>query len=271
MDTQRLTVNCSILLTDTPLLQRPRAARDAGFDAVEFWWPFDTAVPTDRDVEAFIGAVSDAGVRLTHLNFAAGNIAAGERGLLSHPHTSSEFRDSVAIAVAIGERLGTVGFNALYGNRIDGLGPEIQDALAVENLAFAGNAVASIGAQVLLEPISGVPSHPLKRAADAVAVIEQVRSEHAVENIRLLADLYHLASNGEDVPDVLATHADLVGHVQIADAPGRGEPGTGTLDLAGYLDAAAAHGYHGWISLEYIATRRTTFDWVPDFPTRSHP
>ncbi|MBE7195518.1 MAG: hydroxypyruvate isomerase, partial [Gordonia polyisoprenivorans] len=76
MDTSRITVNCSILLTDLPLLHRPQAARDAGFGAVEFWWPFAAAVPADRDVDAFGTAVEDAGVRLTHLNFAAGDLSA---------------------------------------------------------------------------------------------------------------------------------------------------------------------------------------------------
>ncbi|MFW0794438.1 TIM barrel protein [Gordonia sp. CPCC 205515] len=266
MDTDRLTVNCSILLTDLPLLQRPQAARDAGFGAVEFWWPFETAVPADRDVDAFITAIDDAGVRLTHLNFAAGDLSAGQRGLLSHPQTSSEFRDSVAVAVAIGEQLATVGFNALYGNRIDGLAPETQDALAAENLAFAGTAAAAIGADVLVEPVSGIPDYPLTLADDAIGVIDRVRHDHGVDNLRLLADLYHLATNGENLDHVLNERIDRIGHVQIADAPGRGEPGTGALDLAGYVNTLIAHGYGGWISLEYIATRATTFDWVPGFP-----
>ena len=76
MDTRAYTVNCSILLTDLPLLQRPQAARDAGFDAVEFWWPFDTPVPSDGQVDTFVRAIQDAGVQLTGLNFAAGDMPA---------------------------------------------------------------------------------------------------------------------------------------------------------------------------------------------------
>jgi hydroxypyruvate isomerase len=77
----RFDVNCSILFTELPLLRRPAAARAAGFDAVEFWWPFTEPVPGDREVEAFINALADAGVRLAALNFAGGDLAAGDRGL----------------------------------------------------------------------------------------------------------------------------------------------------------------------------------------------
>ena len=82
----------------------------------------------------------------------------------------------------------------------------------------------------------------------------------------LLADLYHLAVNGDDLDAVIATHANRIGHLQIADVPGRGEPGTGRLDIARHVSALRDRGYDGWISLEYVPTRPDTFDWVPDFP-----
>ncbi len=262
------TVNCSILLTDVPLLQRPRAVRDAGFDAVEFWWPFPTAVPDDSQVEKFTRAIDDAGVRLTGLNFAAGDMPAGERGILSAPHRVTEFRDSVDIAVGIAQRLGTKGFNALYGNRMDDISTDLQDSVATENLGYAATAAAAIGAVVLVEPVSGAPAYPLKSAADAVGVIDRVHSDHDVDNLRLLADLYHLHVNGDDVAAAIVAYADRIGHVQIADAPGRGEPGTGTLDIGGYLDTLHDHGYRGFVGLEYKATRPDTFDWL-DRPLRS--
>ena len=140
MDTFAYTVNCSILLTELPLLQRPQATLDAGFDAVEFWWPFAAPVPSDREVDEFVRAVEDAGVQLTGLNFAAGNMPAGDRGLLSDPAHTPAFRDNIDITVGIGERLGTKAFNALYGNRVEGVAPEKQDETATENLALAGKA-----------------------------------------------------------------------------------------------------------------------------------
>lgn len=243
----RFTVNCSILLTNLPVSQRPTAAKEAGFDAVEFWWPFDTALPTDQEVDGFVRSITDAGVTLSGLNFAAGNLAAGERGLLSDPRQSATFRESVEIALAIGDRLGTTVFNALYGNRRDDLDPDEQDATAVENLAHAAERAERQGAAVVLEPLSAIPAYPLKMAADALAVMDRVRAP----SLRLLADLYHLHVNGDDVAAVIATHVDRIGHVQIADAPGRGAPGTGTIDLRGHLQRLTDVGYRGYVGLEY--------------------
>ena len=102
----RFDVNLSILFTELPLLERPAAARAAGFGAVELWWPFDVAVPPDRDVDALVAAVEDAGVQLVGLNFFAGDMAGGDRGLVSWPARAAEFRDNVDATVAIGARLG---------------------------------------------------------------------------------------------------------------------------------------------------------------------
>jgi len=257
--------NCSILFADRPLLERPAAARAAGFDAVEFWWPFPTATPHETEVDRFVAAVSDAGVRLVGLNFAAGDMSTGDRGLLSWPGRSGEFLASVETAVAIGGRLGTTAFNALYGNRLEGTAPEEQDDLAAENLARAAQAASRIGATVLVEPVSGAPRYPLLTADDVVAVIDRVQREAGVDNVRLLADLFHLAVNGDDLSAVVARHADRVGHVQIADAPGRHEPGTGELDLAVHVRALEAAGYAGWVGLEYVpeTTTEAGLGWLP--------
>ena len=219
-------VNCSILFTELPLLQRPDAAKRAGFDGVEFWWPFAEAVPDDKDVDEFVAAVENAGVALVGLNFFAGDMAGGDRGLVSWPQRSSEFRDNIDVTVGIGERLGCRAFNALYGNRVDDASPQQQDELGAENLALAAKRAARIGGTVLVEPVSGAPAYPLLTAADALAAIDRAGEP----NIALLADLYHLAVNGDDVDKVIADHTSRVGHVQIADAPGRNEPGTGSVD-----------------------------------------
>lgn len=256
------TVNCSILLTELPLLERPAAARAAGFDAVEFWWPFASAVPADSEVTAFEAAITDAGVALTGLNFAAGDMPAGDRGLLSWPARSNEFRDNLAVAAGIGGRLGCTAFNALYGNRVDGVSPEEQDALGVENLTLAAEAVETIGGTVLLEPVSGAPRYPLLTADDVFAVIDAVTAASGRTNIKLLADFYHLSVNGDDVDAVIAGHADKFGHIQIADAPGRGEPGTGTLPIQAWLDKSRGLGYSGPVGLEYKTSAVDPFAWL---------
>jgi len=261
----RYAVNCSTLFTEVPLLQRPAAAKRAGFDAVEFWWPFSEAVPGDADVEAFVRAVQDAGVALVGLNFAAGDMPGGDRGLVSWPDRSQEFRDNVDVTTGIGERLGCRGFNALYGNRVDGADPHRQDDLAAENLALAAQAAKRVGGTVLVEPVSGAPRYPLLSAADAVAVVDRVRAGAGVDNIGLLADLYHLAVNGDDVDKVIAEYTPRIAHVQIADHPGRNEPGTGGLPLDRQLADLEAAGYSGWVGLEYkpSGASEDSFGWVP--------
>jgi hydroxypyruvate isomerase len=261
----RYDVNLSILFTELDLPARPAAAKAAGFGAVEFWWPFGIAVPSDSDVDAFVRSIRDEGVRLVGLNFFAGDMPGGERGVLSDPARSAEFRDNVDVAVEIADRLGCRTFNALYGNRVDGVPESEQDALARENLALAAKAAHKIGATVVVEPLSAAPAYPLKTAAEALAVIQRVRSEAGVENIALLADLYHLAVNGDDPGEVISRHTGRIGHVQIADAPGRGEPGSGGLNLQGYLNQLADNGYEGYIGLEYKpgGASADSFEWLP--------
>ena len=256
------TVNCSILLTELPLLERPAAAKAAGFDAVEFWWPFESSVPSDAETTAFERAITDAGVQLTGLNFNAGNMPGGDRGLVSWPARSTEFQDNIDVVAGIGERLGCKAFNALYGNRVDGESPEKQDAIGAENLAAAAQGVARIGGTVLLEPVSGAPRYPLLTAEDALKVIARVKAESGVDNIKLLADFYHLAVNGDDVESVIENHAKDFGHIQIADNPGRGAPGTGELPLGEWIARSRELGYEGYIGLEYKEPRETAFAWA---------
>lgn len=256
-------VNCSILLTHLPLLARPAAARAAGFDAIELWWPFAEPAPADAEIDALVRAIEDAGVRLVSLNFAAGNMAAGDRGLVSWPARRTEFRDNVDVVVGIGARLGTRAFNALYGNRIDGQSPHSQDDLAAENLALAASAVAGIGGIILIEPLSGASRYPIRTVDEARAVIDRVARAHGVDNLRVLMDLYHLGVNGEDVPAAIDRAAGSIGHAQIADAPGRGAPGTGRLPLPAWLSKLEQAGYRGYVSLEYASTDPDPFSWLP--------
>ncbi|ANJ26222.1 hydroxypyruvate isomerase family protein [Agromyces aureus] len=263
------TVNCSILLTEHPLLERPAAAAAAGFDAVEFWWPFAEAVPADRDVDAFVAAIRDAGVQLTGLNFFAGDMPGGDRGLVSWPARAAEFRDNIDVVAGIGRELGTRGFNALYGNRVDDATPEAQDELAIEHLAAAAAGVAAIGGTVLVEPVSGAARYPLLTAADALGVIDRVRAASGADNVKLLADFYHLAVNGDDPAAVIEQHAASFGHIQIADDPGRGAPGTGTLPLAAWIARSRELGYAGPIGLEYKSPADTAFAWVAEAESAS--
>jgi len=256
--------NCSMLFTEVPLLERPAAAAAAGFNAIEFWWPWpDQPVPDDREIDQFISAVRDSGVQLVGLNFFAGDVAGPDCGVLSVPDRAGQFRDNVPVAVGIGEQLGLRVFNALYGNRVNDATQTEQDHLGTEQLAFAAQAAGRIGATVLVEPVSGPKPYPLRTGADVVAVLERVEATGA-SHIGFLCDLFHLANNGDDLDLVVDRYADRIAHVQIADWPGRGEPGTGTLDLDRHLTRIQDSGYSGYVALEYKPTRPTadSLDWL---------
>src|SRR5690625_548792 len=257
------TANCSLLFTELPLNRRPAAAREAGFDAVEFWWPFEKAVPGDAEVDAFVTAIGDAGVRLTGLNLFAGRLPGPDRGVLSHPDRVPELRDNLGVVAAIAERTQTTAFDALYGLRQDGVAPAAQDAAALENTVAAAKAVEAVGGTVLIEPISGSADYPLITAADGLRFVAAAR-EAGAANVALLADFFHLAVNGDDVAAVVRDHAAEFGHIQIADVPGRGEPGSGELPLELLLLDSQTHGYNGLVGLEYKPTvpSAESFGWL---------
>lgn len=263
----RFAVNCSILFTELPLLERAAAAKAAGFEAVEFWWPFDRAVPSDAEVDAFVNSLE--GVQLIGLNFFAGDMPAGERGVLSNPARALEFRESVPVLARIAERTGVRAFNALYGQRVEGVAEPEQDRVAVANLKFAAETVGAFGGTILIEslasPING--AYPLVTAADAVAVVERVNHATGLTNTKLLFDTFHLASNGERLSKVIETYGPEIGHVQIADVPGRGRPGTGGLDFGVIFTDLDRAGYKGWTALEFKAQGPTLeeFDWMRSY------
>jgi hydroxypyruvate isomerase len=257
-------VNCSILFTELPLTERARAARDAGFGGVEFWWPWAAMVPTDAEADAFVASIADAGVELVSLNFHTGDMAAGERGIVSHPARRRAFRENVRAAAEIAGRTGCKRLNAPYGLRVPGTTAAEQDDVATENLAFAAEAAGKVGASVLVESINSVdiPGFPVDTSGKALEVITKA----GAPNIGFLADLYHLAKMEEDVAHVLSACRDSILHVQVADPPGRGAPGTGTLDFEPLFSQLADQGYDQWVGLEYVpsdpARSATSFGWL---------
>ncbi len=266
----RFTVNLSILFTELPLLERPAAAAAAGFSAVELWWPWvDTPVPEKAELDALRRALNDAGTQLTGLNFYAGQLPGPDRGALSIPGEESDrFRKNVDVVAGFAESTGCTALNALYGNRVSGVTPEEQDQLALENLASAAHAADRVGAVLLIEALNAVesPQCPVVSAPKAVEIADKVNEATGLGNAKFLMDLYHLAMNGEDLHKVIDEYTARTAHVQIADSPGRGAPGTGELDFAGLLDRLAEAGYEGRIGLEYKpgdVPSADTFGWLP--------
>jgi hydroxypyruvate isomerase len=266
---QRFNVNLSILFTELPLLERPAAAAAVGFTAVELWWPWVASPTPERaELDALRKAIEDAGVRLTGLNFYAGQLPGPDRGALSIPGEESErFRANIDVAAGFAASLGCGALNALYGNRVEGVDPAEQDALALENLVLAARAADRIGAVLLIEALNEPesPRYPLVSAPAAVGVVDRVNEATGLDNAKFLMDLYHLSMNGEDLPSVIERYASRTGHVQIADAPGRGAPGTGSLPLEDLLDQLRKAGYDGWVGLEYKPGDRPSaeaFGWL---------
>ncbi len=254
----RYDVNLSILFTELPLLERPAAAAAAGFDAVEMWWPFDGPEPADRDLDALAGALDDAGVSLVGLNFDAGDMAGGDRGLLSSPSTSDRFRRNVDVTVGFAERMGCRVLNALYGNTSE----DTDHELALENLALAVTAARRIGATVVIEALNSHESarYPITSSKAALDLVDQV------PGTAFLADFYHLYRMGEDLGALIAIGAERFGHVQVADAPGRGQPGTGEIDYATLLARLDASPYDGPVGLEYkpVGPSAESFGWLKE-------
>jgi hydroxypyruvate isomerase len=263
-------VNLSILFTELPLLERPAAAAKAGFDAVELWWPFDRPCPADREIDALRRSIEDAGVRLVGLNFDAGDMAAGDRGLLSRPDGSARFRANIDVAVGLAGALGCRVLNALYGNGAPELSPDAQHDLALSNLSRAAEAADRIGATVVVEALNSYesPTYPITSSAAAFEVIDRV----GAANVAFLADLYHLHRMGEDVLALIGASAGRFGHVQIADDPGRGQPGTGAMPYDQILERLDASAYRGPVGLEYrpVGPSAESFGWadrwMPDEP-----
>ncbi|MYT40997.1 TIM barrel protein, partial [Streptomyces sp. SID5471] len=240
------------------------------FTAVELWWPWtDAPVPAQRQLDALRNALRDAGTHLVGLNFYAGQLPGPDRGALSVPGEESErFRANVEVAADFAQSLDCTALNALYGNRVQGVDPAAQDALALENLTLAARAAHRVGATLLIEALNAPesPDCPIVSAPKAIEVVDAVNAATGLDNARFLMDLYHLARNGEDLEAVIDRYTPLTGHVQIADNPGRGAPGTGTLPLEDLLDRLHTNGYAGWTGLEYQPGNTPSADafaWLP--------
>lgn len=264
----RFAANLSILFTELPLLERPAAAKAAGFSAIELWWPFATPVPADQDLADLEEAIGAAEVSLIALNLDGGDLAAGERGIISHPGVDQRFVDNLSCALHIAQRQGVVVINALYGNEVEAMARAAQEDLAIGRLVLAAKAAEEVGVRIVLETQNRVdsPRYPLRTPAEVIALCNKVRAEGA-EAIGWLCDLYHVAMEQMDPTAELEAHFADIGHVQIADAPGRHEPGSGSIDFDRALGRLVELGYDGYVACEYRPSGRSeeSFTWRAAF------
>src|SRR3954471_7029184 len=242
----RFCANISLLFTEVPFLERFSAARSAGFDAVELWWP------RGEDLDAVEAAVAAAGVEVVLLNFDAGDMPAGDRGLFSDPARAEELEAAIPAGLALADALGVKRLNALVGfGSLD---------LARENVRRAADLAGD--KTITIEAVNTYENGPylLSNTRDAAAFVRSVGRP----NVALQYDAYHMQRMEGNLLPTIAEHLDLIGHIQIADAPGRGEPGTGEIDYGYLLPKIDELGYDGWVGLEYKPTRATveTLDWM---------
>lgn len=233
----------SMLFRELPYLERPRAAAEAGFTAVETWWPGDEdAVPWAEEVRRL-------GLRVTCVNADGGDVDAGERGFLNVPERRAFVLDSCRRAVELAARCGAPRIHVLAGREREGEPRAAQLARAAEMLAECADLAAGAGVDVVVEPINAldVPGYLVPTPADALALIQTA----ARPNLGLLYDAYHHARAGGDPVAEVGELVPLIGHVQYADCPGRGAPGTGEIDLDAFVRALEDSGYDGAIGLEY--------------------
>jgi hydroxypyruvate isomerase len=251
--------NVSILFKDAPFLERFERAAAAGFAAVEFWWPAGESL---ADVEA---AIRDAGLQVALFNFDAGEMPAGDRGLLSDPDRAHRFLANVPVALDLAQRIGCERLNALVGLERSPAEREAQLDLAARNVARAADDAAPLGIDITIEAVNTFENGPylVPTTRAAAAFIDRVGRP----NVRLQYDAYHMQRMEGNLVATITEHADRIAHVQIADSPGRGEPGTGEINYPFVLDAIDALGYEGWVGLEYNPTTATTEEslgWMPE-------
>lgn len=234
----------SWLFAERPYSQRVQAARAAGFRWIESAWPQALA-----DREQLPASVSEQGVEVALLNCPAGAVDRGERGFANDPTRRVELEQAFLAAAALAQRIGAAKLNLLVGRKLADVRVERQRAAVVAALRAIAPEAADRGLQIVIEPLNAIenPGYLAPTPTDALELIEAVGSDA----LELLLDVYHVARAGGDPLAELERCAGLIGHVQLADFPGRGQPGSGSLDVRGILERLDASGYTGAVGLEY--------------------
>jgi hydroxypyruvate isomerase len=254
----KFAANVSMLFTEHPFLERFARAKAAGFQAVEFLFPYE------YDSGAIAHELRRNELEQVLFNLPAGDFATGDRGMANDPRRVDEFRAGVAEGLRIAAELGCRRLNCLAGLRLGDVSEEAQTATLVENLRYAADAAADAGVLQVVEPLNAfdAPGYFLPTPEAGFAIVE--RAGHP--NLLLQYDIYHAQRMSGNLAATIAARIDLIGHVQIADSPARNEPGTGEINYPFVLQALDDAGYDGWVSLEYRPrhTTESSLTWLTD-------
>jgi len=253
----RFAANVSMLFTEAPFLDRFALAARAGFAAVECQFPYEAAAAEIR------ARLDDHGLAMVLHNLPAGDWAAGDRGLAGLPHRTGEFSAGVPRAIAYAHALGVKQLNCLAGIAPAGIDADTVHRTLVDNLRFAARALAAEGLALLVEPINtfDIPGFIVHRTAQCVALIDEVGEP----NVFVQYDAYHMQRMEGELAGTLARHLPRIAHVQVADNPGRHEPGTGEIRFEFLLAELDRLGYGGWVGCEYKPAGGTAdgLGWLP--------
>lgn len=250
----QFSANLSFLFTEHPFLDRFGAAAQNGFRGVEFHFPYEF----DKAVLAEV--VLTSGVEVALFNLPAGNWAGGERGIACLPSRKAEFQDGVGRAIEYAEALGCTRLNCIAGIPAGDRDKALETL--VDNLRFAAAVTQRAGIRLLLEPLNtrDTPGFLISRTDQALPVMDEVGSR----NLFLQYDLYHAQVMEGDLTHTLETLLPRIGHIQLADNPGRHEPGTGEIRFDFIFRRLQALGYAGWLGCEYRPSGATedSFGWL---------
>jgi hydroxypyruvate isomerase len=251
----KFAANLTMLFTEVPFLDRFERAAQAGFTAVEFLFPY--AYPA-QEIRQRLDA---NGLTLVLHNLPAGDWDAGERGIACHPGRVAEFCDGVAQAIVYAQALGVKQLNCLVGKAPAGVPDELLRQTLVENLRFAAAELKKAGLRLLIEPINtfDIPGFYINRTAQAVAILDQVGADNAFVQY----DIYHAQRMEGELAATMQKFLPRIGHIQLADNPGRNEPGSGEINYPFLFAHLERIGYEGWIGCEYKPATSTEagLDW----------
>lgn len=239
----KLAANLTMLFNEVDFLDRFRAAADAGFKGVEFLFPY--AWPAEQIAEK----LQRAGLVQVLHNLPAGDWAAGERGIACHPDRVGEFQDGVGRAIDYARTLGCRQLNCLAGIAPAGVAADTVHETFIANLRFAADQLKEAGIRLLMEPINtfDIPGFYLNRTEQAARILDEVVSD----NLYIQYDIYHAQRMEGELGNTIARHLPRIAHMQLADNPGRNEPGTGEINYAWLFRHIDRLGYDGWIGCEY--------------------
>jgi hydroxypyruvate isomerase len=239
----RLAANLTMLFTEESFLQRFAAAAQAGFRGVEFLFPYAF------EAQQIAEQLQRHQLQLVLHNLPAGDWAAGERGIACHPGREREFQDGVGQALCYAKQLGVPQLNCLAGIVPAGVSPDDARATFVSNLKFAAGQLQAEAIRLLIEPINtfDIPGFLLSHTAQALDIIRDTGSD----TVFVQYDIYHRQRMEGELANTLARHLPQIRHIQLADNPGRFEPGTGEINYRYLFRHLDDIGYDGWIGCEY--------------------